>query len=153
MLEIGQKAPDFKVPNDENKEISLSDFLGQKVVLYFYPRNNTPECAREACSFKHEFLTFQNLNAVILGVSKDSIESHQKFKTKHGLPFMLLSDEKTEICQTYGVWVDKLMYGITYKGVQRSTFLINEKGIITHIWRKAKVTNHEQAVLKAITSV
>ncbi|MDP3533635.1 MAG: thioredoxin-dependent thiol peroxidase [Alphaproteobacteria bacterium] len=150
MLEVGQKAPDFKVLNDENKEVSLSDFLGQKIVLYFYPKDDTSGCTKEACNFRDQLPAFQNLKAVILGVSKDNVASHQKFKAKYDLPFMLLADEKLEFCQAYGVWVDKSMYGKTYKGIERSTFLINEKGIIAHIWRKVKVEGHDQDVLKII---
>jgi peroxiredoxin Q/BCP len=152
MLTIGQKVPDLKMLNDQGNEISLSDFKGQKIVLYFYPKDDTSGCTKEACDFRDNLPHFATLKTVILGVSKDNISSHKKFKTKYDLPFTLLSDETLALCQAFGVWVDKSMYGKIYKGIERSTFLIDEEGLIMHIWRKVKVPGHADAVLKALSS-
>ena len=152
MLSIGQKVPDVKVLNDQGNEINLSDFKGQKIVLYFYPKDDTSGCTKEACDFRDHLSQFNSLNAGIVGVSKDNLASHQKFKTKYDLPFILLSDETLALCQAFGVWVDKSMYGKIYKGIERSTFLIDENGFITHIWRKVKVPGHVDAVLKTIST-
>lgn len=147
MVEIGQKAPEFKCLDDQGKEVSLKDFEGQKVILYFYPKDDTSGCTKEACEFKESFPKFQTRKAVILGISKDSVMSHQKFKAKYDLPFALLSDENVQMCEAYGVWVDKSMYGKTYKGIERTTLILDESGIITHIWRKVKVPGHVEEVL------
>ena len=150
MVEIGQKAPDLSLILETGERITLGQFLGKKVVLYFYPKDDTSGCTKEACAFRDSFPDFSNLNAVILGVSKDSIASHQKFKTKYDLPFSLISDETGSLCEAFGVWVEKSMYGKKYMGIERSTFLINEQGIITHMWKKVKVDGHSEAVLKTL---
>ena len=134
ILEEGMKAPDFILPGSDEKDHKLSDYLGKKVVLYFYPRDNTPGCSREAEAFRN--------NAVILGVSRDTIASHNKFIAKYDLPFVLLSDRNEEVCKLYDVLKEKTMCGRTGIGVERSTFIINEEGIITKIYRKVKVAGH-----------
>lgn len=152
-LQIGDKAPDFKLPSDQNKTISLKDLRGKKVILYFYPKDNTPGCTREACDFRDGLSQFTKQNAEIFGVSKDSPEKHQKFKQKYSLPFTLLADENGDICEAYGVINKKSLFGRTFLGIQRSTFLIDEKGMIRAIWRKVKVNGHSQQVLDELHNV
>ena len=150
MLEGGKKAPSFKL-NDQNGEvISLESLKGKNVVLYFYPKDDTSGCTAEACNFRDEFPKFKKIDAVILGVSPDSVESHKKFVAKYKLPFSLLSDEKKEVCEKYGVWQEKSMYGKKYMGVVRTTFVINEKGIIKKIFPKVKVDDHNKEVMEAL---
>lgn len=146
LLKVGDKAPNFTLPGSDHKEHSLSDYLGKKVVLYFYPRDNTPGCSREAEAFRDAFETFSADNTVILGVSRDSIASHEKFITKYNLPFILLSDQDEIACKLYDVIKEKNMYGKKCFGIERSTFLINEEGVITEIYRKVKVPGHVDAV-------
>lgn len=146
-LKVGDKAPDFTLPSDQHKSISLKDFRGKKVILYFYPKDNTPGCTREACDFRDSLAQFANQNTVVLGVSKDSPEKHQKFKEKYTLPFSLLADEMGDVCEAYGIINKKSLFGRTFLGIQRSTFLIDEKGNIRAIWRKVKVTGHAKQVL------
>lgn len=142
-LEPGKKAPAFSLPSDEGKKIALKDFKGKSwVVLYFYPKDDTPGCTTEACDFRDSLKAFEKLDAVILGVSPDSVESHVKFRKKHDLNFNLLSDTDRKICEKYGVWVEKNMYGRKFMGVQRATFLIDPDGKIAHIWPKVKVAGH-----------
>jgi thioredoxin-dependent peroxiredoxin len=150
MLEIGQKAPAFKLKNQEGKTVSLNDYKGKKVVLYFYPKDDTPGCTKEACNFRDEFPRFGKLNAVILGVSVDSIESHQKFIKKYDLPFDLLSDDKKDIVLKYEVWKEKNNYGKKYMGIERTTFVIDEKGRINRIFNKVKVDGHDQEIKEAL---
>ena len=138
MLEIGTKAPDFTLPDQDGNPVSLSDFRGKTVVLYFYPRDNTPGCSRQACAFAQAFADFQALDAVVLGVSKDSTASHQKFAAKYDLPFRLLSDPELTTLQAYGVWQEKKLYGKTSMGVVRSTYVIDGGGIIRHAMPKVK---------------
>ncbi|OUN07218.1 thioredoxin-dependent thiol peroxidase [Flavonifractor sp. An92] len=138
MLEIGTKAPDFTLPDQDGNPVSLSDFRGKTVVLYFYPRDNTPGCSRQACAFAQAFADFQALDAVVLGVSKDSTASHQKFAAKYDLPFRLLSDPELTTLQAYGVWQEKKLYGKTSMGVVRSTYVIDGDGIIRHAMPKVK---------------
>ncbi len=138
MLEPGTKAPQFALPDKEGKLVSLSDFLGKKVVLYFYPRDNTPGCTRQACAFGAAYGDFQALGAVVIGVSKDSIASHQKFAAKHELPFILLSDPELQAIQAYGVWQEKKNYGKVSMGVVRSTFVIDENGMVEKVMPKVK---------------
>lgn len=145
-LTEGDKAPDFKAPSDTGEPLTLSSFLGRKIVLYFYPKDDTPGCTKEACSFQDNLSQLNDLNVTVIGVSKDSVKKHQKFKEKYNLDFPLLSDEDGNICETYGTWVEKNMYGKKYMGIERSTFLINEDGVITHIWRKVKVDGHTDAI-------
>lgn len=150
MLKIGDKAPDFKLNSDSEKIISLKDFKGKKVILYFYPKDNTSGCTKEACDFRDNIKLFEKKNTVVIGVSKDSVESHKKFKSKFELPFHLLSDESTNMISDYGVWKEKSMYGRKYMGIERTTFLVNEKGIIENIWNKVKVPGHIEEILKSI---
>jgi len=150
MIETGKKAPQFTLPDSFGNKVSLKDFLGKKVVLYFYPKDNTSGCTKEAVGFKEALPEIEKRNAVVLGVSKDSQESHRKFAEKYELPFVLLSDPDLKVIQKYGVWVEKSMYGRKYMGVERSTFIIDEKGKIKKIFRKVKVKNHIEEVLKAL---
>jgi len=149
-LKIGDAAPDFTLPGDDGKDISLKSFKGQKVVLYFYPKDDTPGCTKEACAFRDSLSQFNKLNAHVIGLSKDSVAKHEKFKTKYDLNFPLASDENGEVCENYGVWVEKSMYGKKYMGIERATFLIDENGKIEQIWRKVKVPGHAEDVQKAI---
>ena len=150
MLEEGKKAPSFKLKDQNGEVISLESFKGKNVVLYFYPKDDTSGCTAEACNFRDEFPKFKKIDAVILGVSPDSVESHKKFAAKYKLPFSLLSDEKKEVCEKYGVWQEKSMYGKKYMGVVRTTFVINEKGIIKKIFPKVKVEDHNTEVMGAL---
>ena len=142
ILEEGMKAPNFTLMGSDEKEHSLSDYLGRKVILYFYPRDNTPGCSREAEAFRDAFETLDAQNAVILGISRDTIASHNKFIAKYNLPFVLLSDRDETVCNLYDVLKEKTLYGRTSIGVERSTFLINEEGVLTKIYRKVKVAGH-----------
>ncbi len=150
--EVGAKAPHFSGPDENGATISLDQFKGQKLVLYFYPKDNTPGCTTEACDFQENMTQFNNLNAAVVGVSRDSQAKHQKFKERYGLNFPLIADEEGEVCQAYGVWVEKSMFGKKYFGIQRATFLINEEGVITHVWPKVKVSSHTQEVLSALNA-
>jgi peroxiredoxin Q/BCP len=147
LVHEGEKAPDFTLQADDRKEVSLSDYRGKKVVLYFYPKDGTPGCTREAIEFKEMAKEFEREGAVILGVSKDSIKSHEKFKQKHDLPFTLLSDPEGKVLDLYGVWKKKSLYGRTFMGTERTTFLIDEKGIVKRTYRKVKVKGHAQVCL------
>jgi len=149
-LEIGDKAPDFTLPTDGAGTMRLSDLKGQNVVLYFYPKDDTSGCAAEACQFRDLFPKFGRTDTTVIGISRDSIASHDKFKKKYKLPFTLASDEQGKVTERYGVWVQKSMYGRKYMGVERSTFLIDDKGVIRGIWRKVKVPAHAEEVLNAI---
>ncbi|MCP1145943.1 thioredoxin-dependent thiol peroxidase [Lysinibacillus endophyticus] len=142
-----QKAPDFTLLNEMENQISLSNYRGKKVVLYFYPKDMTPGCTTEACDFRDKHEEFSGLNAVILGISGDTAAKHTKFIEKYGLPFSLLVDEDHSVAEKYGVWVLKKMYGKEFMGIERSTFLINEEGIVEKEWRKVKVKNHIEEVL------
>lgn len=148
MLEIGKKAPQFTLPDSDGKNISLKDFLGQKVVLYFYPKDNTSGCTQESCDFRDSIARFNKLKVAVLGVSKDSQSSHVKFRDKYDLNFPLLSDTETKVIQQYDVWKEKSMYGRKYMGVERSTFIIDEKGKIEKIYRKVKVSDHVEQILE-----
>jgi peroxiredoxin Q/BCP len=150
MPEEGKKAPNFKLKDKDGKEISLSDFKGKNVVLYFYPKDNTSGCTAEACNFRDEFPKFSNLNAVIIGISPDSSESHKKFADKYELPFILLSDPEKKVLEAYGVWKEKSMYGRKYMGVERTTFVIDADGKIKKIFNKVKVQGHNKEVMEAL---
>jgi thioredoxin-dependent peroxiredoxin len=150
MLAEGKKALSFKLKDQNGEVISLESFKGKNVVLYFYPKDDTSGCTAEACNFRDEFPKFKKIDAVILGVSPDSVDSHKKFSAKYKLPFSLLSDEKKEVCEKYGVWQEKSMYGKKYMGVVRTTFVINEKGIIKKIFPKVKVEDHNTEVMEAL---
>ncbi|HEY5123092.1 MAG TPA: thioredoxin-dependent thiol peroxidase [Ignavibacteria bacterium] len=147
MLKIGNIAPDFILKNEKGEEISFKDFKGKKVVLYFYPKDNTSGCTAEACDFKNNVKVFKKHNTIIIGISKDSVQSHLKFKEKFELPFTLLSDESTEVIKEYGVWKEKSMYGKKYFGIERTTFIIDENGIIEKIFQKVNVKGHVEEVL------
>ena len=146
-LAIGKKAPKFKLVSDDGKEVQLSDFAGQKVVLYFYPKDNTPGCSREACDFRDKLAEFKRKGVAVLGVSRDSTASHQKFKAKFDLPFPLLSDPDTKTLEAYGAWGEKVMYGKKITGIIRSTVLIDQDGKIARVWPKVKVDGHAAEVL------
>ena len=148
-VEIGEKGPDFTLPTDGNGSVKLSGLKGKKVVLYFYPKDDTSGCTAEACGFRDSFPDYGGTDAVVIGISKDSVASHDKFKKKHNLPFTLASDASSDACEKYGTWVEKSMYGRKYMGVERSTFLIDEAGRIAGVWRKVKVPGHVEAVLAA----
>ena len=150
MLEVGKKAPDFSLLNQDEKKIALKDFIGQKVVLYFYPKDDTSGCTKEACSFSDDLPKFSKIDAVILGVSPDSVKSHKKFSEKYKLKFDLLADEEKLVLEKYGVWKEKSMYGRKYMGVERTTFIIDEKGKIKNIFNKVKVDGHNKEVLEAL---
>ena len=150
MLEVGKKAPDFNLLNQDEKKISLKDFVGQKVVLYFYPKDDTSGCTKEACSFSDDLPKFSKIDAVILGVSPDSVKSHKKFSEKYKLKFDLLADEEKNVIEKYDVWKEKSMYGRKYMGVERTTFIIDEKGKIKKIFNKVKVDGHNKEVLEAL---
>ncbi len=149
-LRVGNKAPDFKLPDGEGKPVSLSDFKGKKVVLYFYPKDDTSGCTKEACSFQENLGVLKKRGAVVLGVSADSPTSHQKFAAKYDLSFPLISDEQKELINKYGVWKEKSMYGRKYMGIERTTFIIGEDGKITHIFPKVKVDGHTEEILNAL---
>lgn len=147
-LKVGDPAPDFRLPSTEGREISLKEFRGKKkVVLYFYPKDDTPGCTKEACSFRDERPKFERGDAVILGVSFDGLESHKKFAKKYRLPFTLLSDEDKEVATAYGVYKEKSLYGRTFMGIERSTFVIGKDGRIARIFRKVKVDGHSDEIL------
>jgi peroxiredoxin Q/BCP len=150
MLKVGDKAPAFSLLSDNNEKISLKDLKGKTVVLYFYPKDMTPGCTTESCDFQSNLTKFNKKNVVILGVSKDSVKSHQKFKEKEGLKFPLLSDEDGKMCEAYGVWKEKSMYGKKYMGIERTTFVISPTGVIEKIYEKVKVDGHVDEVLNAI---
>ena len=156
-LDVGDLAPDFNMPTSggkscgesDGKSTSLAALAGKNIVLYFYPRDDTPGCTLEAKDFRDNIKEFEKLNTVVIGVSKDSIKSHDKFQEKYELPFALASDENTAICEAFGVWKEKMNYGKKYMGVERTTFLIDKTGVIRDIWRKVKVDGHVAAVLEA----
>jgi peroxiredoxin Q/BCP len=152
MVCVGQKAPDFTIQTDEGKTFTLSDYLGQRVVIYFYPKDDTPGCTTEACDFRESMTQFNQLNCKVIGISRDSVVSHIKFKDKYKLNFPLGSDEDGIICRLYGVWVEKSMFGKKYFGVNRSTFLINEKGEVAYIWPKVNVSTHVKDILSLLKS-
>ncbi len=147
MLEEGMQAPAFTLVDKDGKLVSISDFLGKKVVLYFYPKDNTPGCTRQACAFASAYSEFERKNAVVIGISKDSVSSHEKFAEKYNLPFILLSDPELQAIHAYGVWQEKKLYGKTSMGVVRTTFLINEQGNIIKIMSKVKPDTNAADVL------
>ncbi len=150
MIEIGQTAPDFTLPATGGKEITLSELKGHNVVLYFYPRDNTPGCTKEGQAFRDHYGEFQALDTVVLGVSRDSLKTHENFKAKHRFPFELLSDSEETVCKLYDVLKEKNMYGRKVIGIERSTFLIDREGILRQAWRKVKVAGHVEEVLDAV---
>ena len=149
MTDIGTQAPDFTLPRDGGDAITLSALQPKAVVLYFYPKDDTPGCTKEAIAFTDHLAAFDVAGAVIVGVSKDPVAKHDKFITKHALKVALVSDEESDVCERYGVWVEKNMYGKKYMGIERATFLIDGSGKIAQVWRKVKVPGHVEAVLEA----
>ena len=147
MLEIGTKAPEFTLPDKDGRNVSLSDFLGRKVVLYFYPKDNTPGCTRQACGFAASYEGFRAQNVAVIGISKDSVASHRKFAEKYDLPFILLSDPELQAIQAYGVWQEKKLYGKVSMGVVRTTFIIDEKGNIEKVMPKVKPDTNAAEIL------
>jgi len=150
LLEAGTKAPDFSLPDQDGNTVSLQDFKGQKVILYFYPKDNTPGCTKQACNFGELFPQIREKGAVVLGVSKDSVASHKKFQEKYHLPFTLLSDPELTVIQAYGVWQEKNMYGKKTMGVVRSTYLIDEAGVIVKAFGKVKAADNPRQMLDAL---
>jgi peroxiredoxin Q/BCP len=150
MLEAGQPAPDFSVPDQDGKTVSLASFKGKTIVLYFYPKDDTPGCTKQACGFRDGFAAYKKAGAVILGVSPDDSSSHTKFIKKFELPFPLLADVGNAVCEAYGVWKEKSMYGKKYMGVERTTFVIDKTGVIRNIFPKVKVDGHSEEVLEAV---
>ena len=148
MLQQGTKAPDFTLPDKDNDPVSLSDFKGKKVILYFYPKDNTKGCTTQACTFRDAYSEFEALGAVVIGVSKDSTRSHTNFASKYELPFLLLSDPETEVIQAYDVWKEKKMYGKTYMGIVRTTYIIDEAGMIEKVYEKVKPAENADQILE-----
>ncbi|TXL74270.1 thioredoxin-dependent thiol peroxidase [Vineibacter terrae] len=149
----GKKAPDFTAPTDGGGKLKLSDLQGKTVILYFYPKDDTSGCTKEACGFRDSLPDFSKSKATVVGVSKDSVERHDKFKAKHDLPFTLVSDTDGKICEKYGTWIEKSLYGRKYMGIDRATFLIDKSGVVRKVWRKVKVPGHVEAVLEAVKSL
>ena len=149
-LSVGDTAPDFTLPTDGGGEITLSALRGKPVIIYFYPKDDTPGCTKEACGFRDQMPDFSAANATIIGISKDTVAKHDKFKTKYELNFPLASDAEGTVTESYGAWVEKNMYGKKYMGIERSTFLIDGDGVLKGVWRKVKVPGHVDAVLSAM---
>lgn len=150
MVQIGSKAPSFVLKDSEGRDISLSDYLGKRVVLYFYPRDNTPGCTRQACAFKGLYDEFKRRDVVVIGISRDSVASHKKFAEKYDLPFIILSDPELEVIKSYGVWQEKKLYGKLGFGVIRTTFIIDEEGNISHIMPKVKPDTNASEILEKL---
>lgn len=153
MLNPGDPAPDFTLAGSDGNPVSLSDLRDKKVVIYFYPKDDTPGCTTEAIAFTQQKAAFDASNAVVLGVSKDSVRRHENFAKKHDLTVTLLSDEAGAVIEKYGVWIEKSLYGRKYMGIERATFLIDAKGVIRQIWHKVKVKGHAEEVLAAVQSL
>ncbi len=150
MVDKGTPAPDFTLPSDSGESLTLSSFRGRRVVLYFYPKDDTPGCTTQACDLRDAMPRFEGLDAVVLGVSPDSVSSHAKFKTKFKLNFPLLADEEHRVAEAYGVWRQKSLYGRKYMGVERSTFIIDEEGVVQVAWRKIRPAEHAEKVAAAL---
>jgi len=146
MIGKGDRAPDFTLPSDDGGHVSLGDFKGRRLVLYFYPKDNTPGCTRQACDLRDEMPAFDALGVAVVGVSPDTVDAHRKFKTKYDLNFTLLADEDHEVAAAYGVWKEKSMYGRKYLGIQRSTFLIGADGRVEEVWRRVRPKGHADMV-------
>lgn len=153
MLEAGTKAPDFELPDQNGEMHKLSDYAGRKVILYFYPKDNTPGCTKQACAFKAAYEEFKREDIVVIGISKDSSASHIKFKEKYELPFLLLSDTELSVIQAYDVWKEKKLYGKTYMGVTRSTYVIDEEGVIIKTFEKASPANNAADILQYVKDI
>lgn len=150
---VGRKAPDFSLPADDGRVVGLRNFAGRKLVLYFYPKDDTPGCTVEAIAFSARKAAFEAAGATVVGVSKDPVAAHCRFKAKHDLSIPLLSDESGEMLERYGVWVEKRLYGRTYMGINRATFLIDATGIVRHVWPRVRVQGHADEVLAAVKSL
>ncbi|MEL6294416.1 MAG: thioredoxin-dependent thiol peroxidase [Pseudomonadota bacterium] len=153
MLDTSHPAPDFTLPQSGGDDVTLSDLRGSAVVLYFYPKDDTPGCTKESIAFSEHLAAFTDAGAKVFGISKDSVAKHEKFTTKHDLTVPLLSDETGTVCEDYGVWVEKNMYGKKYMGIERATYLIDADGNVAQIWRKVKVPGHAEAVLEAVKAL
>ena len=151
MLKVGTKVQDFSLPDAYGETHSLKDYLGKKVVIYFYPKDNTSGCTAQACAFRDSYDQFKEKDIVVIGISKDSVKSHKKFVEDYDLPFILLSDEDVKVCSYFGVYVEKSMYGRKYMGVNRSTFILNEEGIITHVFEKASPKENAAEILEVLS--
>lgn len=152
-LSEGDKAPEFSLPRDGGDTVQLSDYAGRALVIFFYPRDDTSGCTKEAVAFTGLLSEFEDAGAAVIGVSKDTVQKHEKFVAKHGLGMPLLSDAESDMCETYGTWKEKSMYGKTYMGIERTTFLITADGTIARIWRKVKVPGHAEEVLDCLKSL
>jgi peroxiredoxin Q/BCP len=150
MIERGAVAPDFTLETDQGESVTLSKLRGKQVILYFYPKDDTPGCTIQACDFRDAMPRFEGVSAVVLGVSPDSVKSHAKFREKFGLNFPLLADEEHSVSEVYGVWKEKKMYGRTYMGIERSTFLIDEEGRVSEMWRKVKPKGHTEILSEVL---
>jgi thioredoxin-dependent peroxiredoxin len=148
-VKTGDKAPDFTLATDGDGKVTLSKLKGKKVILYFYPKDDTSGCTAEACGFRDNLPKFGRTDAAVIGISRDSVASHDRFKKKYDLPFMLASDEEGKVCEAYGTWVEKSMYGRKYMGIERCTFLLDGEGVVRGAWRKVRVPGHVAEVLKA----
>ncbi|WP_144522539.1 thioredoxin-dependent thiol peroxidase [Bacillus pumilus] len=151
-IEVGQQVPEIELTGDNGEKVKLSDFKGKHIVLYFYPKDMTPGCTTEACDFRDRHQSFAELDAVIIGVSPDSQDKHQKFKEKHDLPFLLLVDDEQKLSEAFGVWKLKKNFGKEYMGIERSTFLINKEGTLVKEWRKVKLKDHVEEALEELKS-
>ncbi|CAA6605952.1 putative peroxiredoxin YgaF [Rhodospirillaceae bacterium LM-1] len=152
-IETGLPAPDFLLPDDQGSMLSLQRFRGKPLVLYFYPKDDTPGCTKQACAFQDAMPEFAGMDAMVVGVSRDSADRHVKFKAKYGLAFPLIVDGEAKLCQAYEVWKEKILYGRSKMGIERSTFLIDAQGVVRRIWRKVKVEGHAQEVLAALAKL
>jgi len=152
MIDVGQSAPDYTLPRDGGETLTLSALQPKTVVLFFYPKDDTSGCTKEAIGFTENLAAFEAAGATVIGISKDSVKKHDKFIAKHELGVPLVSDEESDVCEQYGTWVEKSMYGKKYMGIERSTFVIDGTGTISHVWRKVKVPGHVDAVLEAVTA-
>ena len=152
-VDEGKKAPDFTGPTDGGGKLKLSELRGKPVVLYFYPKDDTPGCTTEACGFRDSATAFKKLKAQVIGVSKDSVARHDKFKAKYQLNFPLASDEDGKVCEKYGTWIEKSLYGRKYMGIDRATFLIDKDGVVRKAWRKVKVPGHVDEVQAAVKAL
>jgi len=150
MLKVGTQVKNFMLPDAEGKNHQLNDFIGKKVVIYFYPKDDTPGCTTQACAFRDAFDDFKNKDVVVIGISADSIDSHAKFIKKYQLPFLLLSDSHLEVANQFGTWVEKSMYGKKYMGMSRSTFVLDTSGIITHVFEKASPADNASQILSVL---
>ena len=152
-LAIGDKAPDFTIATDGGGTFCLSEMMGNNVIIYFYPKDDTPGCTKEACEFRDSLPDFSKSDSKIIGISKDTVAKHDKFKSKYELPFTLGADLEGAVCEAYGTWVEKSMYGRQYMGIERATFLVDKEGLVQGIWRKVKVKGHVEEVLAAVQNL